>query len=192
MELAGGITRGTAAAFLGIALIGGPAASTAIAAPVTPVAQSAPTITRSAEAAPQVSRQELLDRAASWLTANDGAQVPYFNDQYWDGWRQDCSGYVSMAAKLPAPGPNTVGLAGADFTHDIAVADVLPGDLFIDSTGGAISDRHVVIFEKWNNPEKTEYTAYEQRGGHGTDHRARKYGLGGDEYKAKRLNNIVD
>ncbi|AXX29020.1 hypothetical protein KCV87_11950 [Actinosynnema pretiosum subsp. pretiosum] len=189
MKLARGITRGTTAAFLGIALIGALPVS-AVAA--TPAALVSSEITSTAEAAPQVSRQELLDRAASWLTANNGEQVPYHNDQYWDGWRQDCSGYVSMAAKLATPGPNTVGLASADFTHDIAVADMLPGDLFIDSTGGAVSDRHVVIFEKWNNPEKTEYTAYEQRGDHGTDHRARKYGLGGDEYQAKRLNNVVD
>ncbi|GFE23536.1 hypothetical protein [Streptomyces nigrescens] len=59
---------------------------------------------------PGGSREEMLNRAATWLTANNGAQVPYSQAKVWkDGYRQDCSGYVSMALGLPTPGPTPWG-----------------------------------------------------------------------------------
>ncbi|WP_258527673.1 hypothetical protein [Streptomyces sp. NBRC 110611] len=131
---------------------------------------------------PGGSRQDMLHRAATWLTANNGAQVPYSQTTVWkDGYRQDCSGYVSMALGLPAPGTNTVGLAAnRTLTRPISLGELKPGDLLIDAAGDH-DNRHVVIFEKWNNPAHSSYTAYEQRGGHGTDHRTLTYGLpGGD------------
>lgn len=131
---------------------------------------------------PGASRQEMLRRAATWLTANNGAQVPYSQTTVWrDGYRQDCSGYVSMALGLPTPGPNTVGLAtDRGLTRPIGLDELKPGDLLIDADGTS-DTRHVVIFEKWNDAAHTSYTAYEQRGGHGTDHRGLTYGLpGGD------------
>lgn len=131
---------------------------------------------------PGGSRQEMLDRAAAWLTANNGAQVPYSQAKVWkDGYRQDCSGYASMALGLPTPGTNTVGLAtNRGVTRPISLGELKPGDLLIDASGDN-NNRHVVIFEKWNNDAHSSYTAYEQRGGHGTDHRTLTYGLpGGD------------
>ncbi|WP_369357552.1 hypothetical protein [Streptomyces sp. cg2] len=131
---------------------------------------------------PGTSRQEMLARAATWMTADNGAQVPYGQDRFWkDGYRQDCSGYVSMALELPAPGTNTVGLAtDHSLTRPISLGALRGGDLLIDATGDNNS-RHVVIFETWNNPAHSSYTAFEQRGGHGTDHRSLTYGLpGGD------------
>jgi hypothetical protein len=138
---------------------------------------------------PGGSRQEMLNRAATWLTADNGAQVPYSQAKVWkDGYRQDCSGYVSMTLGLPTPGTNTVGLANTrSITRPISVGELKPGDLLIDAAGDS-NTRHVVIFEKWNNAAHSSYTAYEQRGGHGTDHRTLTYGLpGGDaEFKPYR------
>ncbi|MGY5123275.1 hypothetical protein [Streptomyces nigrescens] len=138
---------------------------------------------------PGGSREEMLNRAATWLTANNGAQVPYSQAKVWkDGYRQDCSGYVSMALGLPTPGTNTVGLAtNRGITRPISVGELKPGDLLIDASGDN-NTRHVVIFEKWNNDAHSSYTAYEQRGDHGTDHRTLTYGLpGGDaEFKPYR------
>ncbi|QHC20135.1 hypothetical protein [Streptomyces sp. GS7] len=127
-------------------------------------------------------RQEMLARAATWLTADHGAQVPYSQVRVWkDGYRQDCSGYASMALGLPTPGTNTVGLAtDRGLTRPISLGELQPGDLLIDAIGDH-NHRHVVIFEKWNNAAHSSYTAFEQRGGHGTDHRSLTYGLpGGD------------
>jgi hypothetical protein len=81
-------------------------------------------------------RAEALQRASTWLTANNGRQVPYSQARIWkDGYRQDCSGYVSMALGLKAPGTNTVGLAGPSITKPIAFNDLQPGDLLIDASG---------------------------------------------------------
>ncbi|GLZ36005.1 hypothetical protein Lesp02_81920 [Lentzea sp. NBRC 105346] len=147
-----------------------------------------------ASAAPQVNRAEMLQRAASWLTANNGGRVPYSMTKNWsDGYRQDCSGFVSMSAKLGGPGPNTVALATNTWTVPVKIADLKPGDLFIDPVDEPGDDfRHVVIFEKWTKPN-AEYLAYEQRGGFGTDHRTRTYGLEpNSKYHPYRLKNIVD
>ncbi|MFF4701016.1 hypothetical protein [Streptomyces chattanoogensis] len=138
---------------------------------------------------PGGTRQEMLNRAAAWLTANGGAQVPYSQAKVWkDGYRQDCSGYVSMALGLPTPGTNTVGLAtNRGITRPLSLGELKPGDLLIDAAGDN-NTRHVVIFEKWNDDAHSSYTAYEQRGEHGTDHRTLTYGLpGGDaEFKPYR------
>ncbi|MEW2079539.1 hypothetical protein AB0941_39380 [Streptomyces sp. NPDC013433] len=133
------------------------------------------------------SRQQTLQRAATWLTANNGRPVPYHQGSHWrDGYRQDCSGYASMALGLPAPGTNTVGLTNRRLTRPIAMSELQPGDLVIDATGNN-NTRHVVIFEKWNDAAHRSYTAYEQRSGPGTSHRTLTYGLtAGSEYKAYR------
>ncbi|MBD0420345.1 hypothetical protein H0H10_14535 [Streptomyces sp. TRM S81-3] len=133
------------------------------------------------------SRQQTLQRAATWLTADNGRPVPYHQGSYWrDGYRQDCSGYASMALGLPTPGTNTVGLANRRHTRPIAMSELQPGDLVIDAIGNN-NTRHVVIFEKWNDAAHRSYTAYEQRSVHGTSHRSLTYGLAaGSEYKAYR------
>lgn len=149
-------------------------------------------------AADQVTRGELLQRAASWLTADNGGRVPYSMEKYWtDGYRQDCSGYVSMAAKLgngkPKGGPNTEALATGEYTTPVRIADLRPGDLLIDPVDQPGEDfRHVVIFEKWTGSDRSEYLAYEQRGGFGTDHRPLRYGLEpNSKYRAVRLKNVI-
>ncbi|MCX2954069.1 hypothetical protein [Lentzea sp. NEAU-D7] len=155
----------------------------------------APTTYAAPEA--QISRGEMLKRAATWLTANNGKQVPYSMSEYWkDGYRQDCSGFVSMAANLgntdPKGGPNTVALATAKYTTPIKIADLKPGDLLIDPVDEPGDDfRHVVIFEKWTKADRSQYMAYEQRGGHGTDHRVLTYGLQNTKYKPYRLKNVT-
>ncbi|USQ86264.1 hypothetical protein NFX46_22700 [Streptomyces phaeoluteigriseus] len=69
-------------------------------------------------ATPPGSRQQTLQRAATWLTANNGRPVPYSqNSRWWDGYWQDCSGYASMALGLPTPGTNTVGLTDHRLTR---------------------------------------------------------------------------
>ncbi|MGW1262644.1 peptidoglycan-binding protein, partial [Streptomyces drozdowiczii] len=61
-----------------------------------------------------ISPDTMINRARTWLTANGGHQVPYSMQRVWkDGYRQDCSGFVSMALALGKPGLNTVGLASS-------------------------------------------------------------------------------
>ncbi|MET9633303.1 hypothetical protein ABZX92_38180 [Lentzea sp. NPDC006480] len=144
-------------------------------------------------AATPVYRYEIINRAASWLTAYNGGRVPYDIYGRQDGYRTDCSGYVSMAAKLDKPGPITQDLPGLSTL--ISMAELKRGDIVIDAIGDTWRDRHVVIFDRWVDPARRDfgYYAYEQRGDYGTDHRVRGYGLEPyTEYRARRLNNVID
>lgn len=181
-------TAAGSAAVLGFAVL----PSSATATPAEKPAASAKS--EKVGKADAITRAQMLERAAVWLTANNGAQVPYSQTNNWsDGYRQDCSGYVSMTLGLWKSGPNTVELANnRDLTTPINVGDLKPGDLLIDADGSNTT-RHVVIFEKWTDDSRTAYSAFEQRGGHGTDHRNLDYGLdAGSEYKPYRPNNLTD
>ncbi|MFD7630992.1 hypothetical protein ACFV7Q_34055 [Streptomyces sp. NPDC059851] len=146
-----------------------------------------------AQAAPRITRDQVLARAKTWLTANNGRPVPYSQTQRWkDGYRQDCSGYVSMALGLPKPGPNTVSLKNDGFTRRIAMKDLAPGDLVIKANSNSADRRHVVIFDGWANSARTVYKSYEQAGGAGTRWKQHSYGVNGrDGYHAYRPVNIV-
>lgn len=143
-----------------------------------------------AAAAPTVTRAQVLANAKTW-NPHTPQRVPYSQSKTHGGYRTDCSGYVSMTLRLPKPGPNTVGLASSSNTKRLAnMSQLQPGDIIIDAIGSNTT-RHVVIFEKWANSSKSSYWAYEQRGGYGTDHRTRTYGLSaGSEYKPYRPLNI--
>jgi hypothetical protein len=146
---------------------------------------STATATTTATAAATITRDEMINRAKTWLTANNGGPVPYSMEKVWrDGYRQDCSGYVSMALGLSTPGLNTVGLATTSSvtTRLSSVSQLQKGDLLIDYSTTDGDFRHVVIFEKWVDSTHTAYWAYEQRGTYGTTYRQLRYGIGTDNY----------
>ncbi|MGW0901745.1 peptidoglycan-binding protein, partial [Streptomyces goshikiensis] len=99
----------------------------------------------------------IINRAKLWLDA----EVPYSMSEYWtDGYRQDCSGYVSMVWNL---GSNEWTGSLDQFATKITKADLLPGDMLLfhnpsDPTNGS----HVVIFGGWVDETQTHYIAYEQ------------------------------
>jgi hypothetical protein len=126
-------------------------------------------------AVPMISGAQVIARAETWHP-HTAQRIPYSQAVTHGGYRTDCSGYVSMALGLPAPGLNTIALAGSAVSTRIPIGSLATGDLLIDSTGTS-NTRHVVIFEKWANSAHTAYWAYEQRGGYGTDHRVLTYGL---------------
>ncbi|GHE36245.1 peptidoglycan-binding protein [Streptomyces cellulosae] len=113
---------------------------------------------------PAISRTDIVRRAASWVTQ----KVPYGVSSYWsDGYRQDCSGYVSMAWKLP--GNEWTGSL-AQYAEKITKAELQPGDILLfHNASDPYNGSHVVIFGGWANSARTQYVAYEQ-----TPPRARK------------------
>jgi hypothetical protein len=152
------------------------------------------TLVAPAQAYPAVSRTELINRAKTWLTANNGGPVPYSQTRFWgsEGYRQDCSGYVSMAARLGAPGKITIDLADHVHSTGITMSQLRQGDIVVNPEGDDANGRHVVIFDRWVDPYQTGYYAYEQRSVYGTTYRALRYGLvAGDKYRARRLNNVT-
>jgi len=106
----------------------------------------------------------IISRAQDWVNA----KVPYNQGATYQGYREDCSGYVSMAWDLGGPGRTTETLPGV--SHPIAKADLKEGDVLLDVA------EHVVLFGGWTNAAQTEYMAYEEtKPGEGTVKRATPY-----------------
>lgn len=106
---------------------------------------------------PQTTRADIINRAKKWVTA----KVPYSMAAYWsDGYRQDCSGYVSMAWNL-ARNEWTGSLA--QYGIKITRAELQPGDILLfHNPANPTNGSHVTIFGGWTDGTHTSYVAYEQ------------------------------
>lgn len=102
-------------------------------------------------------RADIIKRAKTWVAAG----VPYSMEKFWrDGYRQDCSGYVSMAW----------GLTGNEWTGSLAEFGVKvprdqlqPGDILLfHNAADPHSGSHVTIFGGWTDYTHDHYLAYEQ------------------------------
>jgi hypothetical protein len=87
----------------------------------------------------------------------------------WDPYRSDCSGFVSWAWDLPAPGRTTGDFAPfvTDITQAIAAADLSPGD-------AVNNDTHMMLFVAWTAPG-AEATFMEEPGCSSTEPYAREF-----------------
>ncbi|MER7850980.1 peptidoglycan-binding protein [Streptomyces griseobrunneus] len=105
----------------------------------------------------KTTRAEIINRAKKWVAA----KVPYSMEKYWsDGYRQDCSGYVSMAWNL---GTNEWTGSLANYATRIARADLQPGDMLLfHNPADPSKGSHVTIFGGWTDYRRTHYIAYEQ------------------------------
>ncbi|MEG3628833.1 peptidoglycan-binding protein [Streptomyces poriticola] len=120
-------------------------------------AGGAPAPSTAAVETPATTRAQIINRAKKWVAA----KVPYSMSTYWsDGYRQDCSGYVSMAWGLT--GNEWTGSLGK-FADPISKEELLPGDMLLfHNPANPQSGSHVVIFGGWTDHTHTYYTAYEQ------------------------------
>jgi hypothetical protein len=66
----------------------------------------------------------------------------------WNGYRSDCSGLVSFAWTLPAPGLTTKGGKFLGVAAYIPTQDLQPGDALLRP------GHHIVLFEKWTDQTK--------------------------------------
>ncbi|MGN9756351.1 peptidoglycan-binding protein [Streptomyces sp. SD31] len=105
---------------------------------------------------PATSRAEIIRRAKKWVAA----RVPYSMSKYWsDGYRQDCSGFVSMAWKLP--GNEWTGSLD-QYGVRISKEDLQPGDILLfHNPADPEKGSHVVIFGGWTDYTHSYYIAYE-------------------------------
>ncbi|MEV7340865.1 peptidoglycan-binding protein [Streptomyces sp. NPDC093544] len=138
--------------------------------------------------APATTRAEIINRAKTWIDA----EVPYSMNEYWsDGYRQDCSGFVSMAWNLP--GNEWTG--SLDTVSDRITRDQLqPGDILLfHNPANPEKGSHVVIFGGWTDYTHTYYVAYEATPPH-----ARKqatpypYWKNADRYLAYRYKGLAE
>ncbi|MBD0694038.1 hypothetical protein BG452_43130 [Streptomyces sp. CBMA123] len=108
-------------------------------------------------AAQPPTRARIIQRAQGWV---DQA-VPYGMGRYWsDGYRQDCSGFVSMAWEL---GSSQTTWTLPNFAERINRNDLQPGDVLIyNNPANPQAGSHVTIFGGWTDSTRTTYVAYEQ------------------------------
>ncbi|MEV4615221.1 hypothetical protein AB0K43_21925 [Kitasatospora sp. NPDC049258] len=102
-------------------------------------------------------RKDAVDRALERINHRIG----YSQSAFTNGYRDDCSGFVSAAWGLPGPGLNTWGLMKGDVAHRIGKDDLQPGDALI--AGG-----HTVLFGGWADAAHTRYIGLEDNGSQGT------------------------
>lgn len=115
-----------------------------------------------------LSTSDAIDRAEQWVTAKLAyCQAPYGGSNWpqdtacshycsrtenktWDPYRSDCSGLVSWAWGLPAPGRVTGEFAPfqTDITKAIPATDLRAGDAVNNS-------EHVMLFKAWTVAGKT-------------------------------------
>ncbi|WP_052681905.1 hypothetical protein [Saccharothrix sp. ST-888] len=102
-------------------------------------------------------RKDALERALDRVRHNIG----YSQSAFTNGYRDDCSGFVSAAWGLETPGLNTWGLMGSGVAHRITKDDLQPGDALI-------AGDHTVLFGGWADAAHTKYIALEDNGSQGT------------------------
>lgn len=100
---------------------------------------------------------DVVARARTWTDLG----VPYNQLTYKGGYRMDCSGFVSMAWDLPE---NLTTWRIPLVAERVKKDDLRAGDVLLDHTS---DNRHVVIFERWANAEKTRYIGLECTGQEG-------------------------
>ncbi|GAA3166619.1 MULTISPECIES: hypothetical protein [Streptomyces] len=102
-------------------------------------------------------RKDIIDRALERVNHRIG----YSQSATTNGYRDDCSGFVSAAWGLKPPGLNTYGLMGGDTAHQITKDDLQPGDALV-------AGDHTVLFGGWADASHTKYVALEDNGSQGT------------------------
>ncbi|MER7789616.1 hypothetical protein [Streptomyces sp. NPDC097640] len=108
----------------------------------------------------RVTRRQIIQRAQAWVDRKvpysaNGTRAPF---SWWPdeatGWsyRQDCSGYVSMAWQL---GSSLSTRSLPSVSTAIRIGDLKPGDILN-------SPQHVVIFGGWIDQKRGTFSYYQQ------------------------------
>ena len=102
-----------------------------------------------------ITRPEVMARAVSWVVQ----KVPYSQSRWWTDsagtFRQDCSGYVSMAWRTDQRINYWTGNLST-ITDRVPSTSLRPGDVL------NLPGKHVVIFAGWEDVGKTKFRLFEQ------------------------------
>jgi hypothetical protein len=166
------------------------AAAALAAASLTSLAVATPVVAEAAVAVAatgsvvdgQIARGEVLARSQSWIDQH----VPYSQSVSWTNqygtYRQDCSGFVSMAWHLGFS-RSTATLPAV--MHTIARSDLRPGDALWQAG-------HIALFVRWNDAARTSPVVREEYDyGHNAVERVWSAGYA-NTFSAMRYNNIVE
>ncbi len=105
-------------------------------------------------------RATIVARGKHWVDLN----VRYSMSRYFENYRTDCSGFISMAWSLPTSA-NTSSLwnYGYGFSN---VNDLQPGDAIDSSAAGGATGaaNHVVLFVRWIDQANHVFMSYQEQG----------------------------
>ena len=96
-------------------------------------------------------RRAILARADHWVSQH----VPYSQESWHEGYRTDCSGFVSMCWGLR---DSMVTSTLPQISHRIAKEDLRAGDILNNTD---VATGHVVLFDRWADYAHTSYVGYE-------------------------------
>ncbi|GGJ35680.1 hypothetical protein [Deinococcus roseus] len=144
----------------GLLLLGAVSCST------TPTIQQGPEAFQDTAATPSTEvqaqaisdRNTIVSRAQNWVNL----AIPYNQGAYYQGYRQDCSGLVSMAWDI---GTSAVTSTLKNYAVTILRDQLQPGDAI--NNQGIGNAGHVVLFKSWLNAQRTRFVALEENGGWG-------------------------
>ena len=101
-----------------------------------------------------ITRAQIMQRALAWVEQ----KVPYSQTSWWvdyeGSYRQDCSGYVSMAWGLDQAIDFWTGNLDT-VSYQVPAAQLLPGDILLSTT-------HTVLFAGWADSAHTMFDFYEE------------------------------
>ncbi|MBW6469538.1 MAG: cell wall-binding repeat-containing protein [Coriobacteriia bacterium] len=107
-----------------------------------------------------VKRETVMQRSQRWVDL----KVPYSQSKYFEGYRTDCSGFVSMSWQLTgvsgapiSPATDTL----SRYAIPIGKDRLLPGDMIVRPKT-AMTSGHAVIFGGWADEDRTTYWCFEQ------------------------------
>ncbi|MEU6479889.1 VCBS repeat-containing protein, partial [Streptomyces sp. NPDC047017] len=139
----------------------------------------------------RITRSEVLSRAQSWVDEN----VPYNQSGYKSDangtYREDCSGYVSMAWHLT---DSLVTWTLPDVSSQISFSSLKPGDA-LDYTA-----EHTFLFAGWKDQSSGSFTYYAESNEHDPTHGPTSANINNSSlegwptsvYEGLRYNNIAD
>ena len=119
-----------------------------------------------------ITQDEILSRADKWVDK----EIMYSQSSYYKGYRQDCSGFVSMAWKLGESRTTS------DFDSEarkISKSDLVPGD-------AVWFPGHLTIFVKWVDKGSTYLCVQESSSGTPANYKKRSIS-GGTAYRHPKL-----
>ena len=101
-------------------------------------------------------RRTILQRGFSWFDQ----KVPYSQSKSHEGYRTDCSGFVSMCWQLPESF-TTADFIGGDGQNTVLPSydALLPGDGFVRRSGG---EGHAILFAGWQDSKHSGACVIEQ------------------------------
>lgn len=113
---------------------------------------------------PPSSGFDIVQRAKAWVDRG----IPYNQRGYYQGYRQDCSGLVSMAWQLMNGQSPVSAVTSTLPRYSITLsnkAQLQPGDII--NNRGLGNAGHVVLFVRWVNQAQGRFIAYEENAYYG-------------------------